>query len=139
MIRNIVKPKIIKQIPFFIFPRLSILQQHLLKRRSSLYTLFILLGILNSVYKVIGFLFLHLRLSLFSFHNISYIRHQSPYFLENTYFCNSNVLISIFLLKYSDFRLKKLKYAFSINVTYTFAIMLCIQKNVREYFCYQFL
>ena len=86
MIRNIVKPKIIKQILFFIFPRLSILQQHLLKRRSSLYTLFILLGILNSVYKVIGFLFLHLRLSLFFFHNISYIRHQSPYFLENTYF-----------------------------------------------------
>ena len=61
MIRKIVKPEKIIQIPFFIFPRLSILQQHLLKRRSSLYTLFILLGILNSVYKVIGFLFLHLN------------------------------------------------------------------------------
>ncbi len=38
MVRKIVKPKIIIQILFFIFPRLSILQQHLLKRCFSLNT-----------------------------------------------------------------------------------------------------
>ena len=51
MIRKIVKPKIIIQILFFIFPRLSILQQHLLKRCSSLYNLFILLAINEQIWK----------------------------------------------------------------------------------------
>ena len=51
MIRKIVKPKIIIQILFFIFPHLSILQQHLLKRCSSLYNLFILLAINEQIWK----------------------------------------------------------------------------------------